>query len=339
MKMSPRVLGFVLVATFGIACSEPNPTAPTGAPRVMAVRRHTTCEPPTVKTVFEFEDRGTGEGVAVSKQGDVVVGKATSGSAEIWRVPSGDFDRPVLLADLGEGDLIGLDVDNIGNVYAAVAAFLHPDLHGLWKVQPNGTAERVGALPAFFASLPNDVTIDNRGNVYLSDSFDGKIWRLTPDGEWSVWIEDDLLRAFFGDFEFGVNGLVYHGSALYAAITLNGRVISVPIQHDGAAGTPAVLVQDDALIGVDGIEVDVQGNIFVTNNFTSTVQAIHVDALSIETISGDGLSAPGSLAFNKNHRTLYVANLSTSAAFPRPYAPALVQMRFSTPVVACTSSN
>lgn len=339
MKTSARVLHLVVLATSAIACSEPSPIAPTHAPSLLAARAQTGCEPPTVKTVFEFEDKGTAEGVAVSRQGDVFVGKATSGNAQIWRAPGADFDRAALLADLGGGDLIGLDVDNLGNIYAAVAAFLDPQLHGLWKVEPNGVATRVGALPAFFASLPNDVTIDPRGNVYLSDSFDGKIWRLTPDGKWSVWIEDDLLRAFFGEFEFGVNGLVYHRSALYAAITLNGRVIKVPIQHDGAAGTPAILVQADALIGIDGIEIDVRGNIFVTNNFTSTVQLIRVDGLSIEAVSGEELSAPGSLAFNRNLGTLYVANLSTSAAFPRPYAPALVQMTFPTPVIACIASN
>jgi sugar lactone lactonase YvrE len=147
------------------------------------------------------------------------------------------------------------------------------------------------------------------------------------------------LRAFFGDFEFGVNGLVYHKGALYAAITLNGRVIKVPIQPDGAAGTPAILVQDDALIGIDGIEPDVRGNLFVTNNFASTIQLIRADDLGIETITGEGLSAPASLAFNKNQKVLYVANLSTSAGFPQPYAPALVQVNFSAPVVACASRN
>jgi sugar lactone lactonase YvrE len=175
--------------------------------------------------------------------------------------------------------------------------------------------------------------------VYVSDSFAGKIWRLTPEGEFGAWVQDELLRAFFGDFEFGVNGLVYHKGALYAAITLNGRVIKVPIQPDGAAGAPAILVQDDALIGIDGIEPDVQGNLYVTNNFASTIQRIRADRSGIETITGQGLSAPASLAFNNNQGVLYVANLSTSAGFPQPYAPALVQATFSAPVVACASRN
>lgn len=339
MNTSARVLVFGLLGALGIACTERSPVAPVPALGVQTSASRRPCNPPRVTPVLEFDDQGTAEGVAVSQKGDVFVGNALSGKAEIWRASKGDFDQASLLADLPGGDVIGMDVDRFGNVYAAVAAFLDPDLHGLWKVRPDGTAERVGALPAFFVSLPNDVAIDPRGNVYVSDSFDGKIWRLTPNGEWSAWIEDDLLRAFFGEFEFGVNGIVFHNWALYAAITLNGRVIKIPIQPDGAAGRPAILVQDDALVGIDGIEPDPQGNLYVTNNFASTVQLIRAGDLGIQTITGEGLSAPASLAFNRNHKVLYVANLSTSAGFPQPHAPALVQLQFSTPVVACASFN
>jgi DNA-binding beta-propeller fold protein YncE len=347
MNTTARVLGFALLGPFGIACTERSPVAPADVLVAQTSASRDRCDSPRMTAVLEFDNQGTAEGVAVSQKGDVFVGtgsnvfegNGTSGKAEIWRAPKGDFRRGSLLTRLPGGHLIGIDVDRHGNVYAALAAFLASDLHGLWKVQPDGTAERVGALPAFFSSLPNDVTLDPRGNVYVSDSFAGKIWRLTPEGEFSVWVQDELLRAFFGDFEFGVNGLVYAKRALYAAITQNGRVITIPIQPDGAAGTPAILVQDDALIGIDGIEPDVRGNLYVTNNFASTIQLIRADDLGIETITGEGLSAPASLAFNKNQKVLYVANLSTSAGFPQPYAPALVQVNFSAPVVACASRN
>lgn len=295
------------------------------------------CDPPVVESVLEFDDEGTAEGAAVSQDGDIFVGNFDTG--EIWHAPKGAFDDVSLLAQLPGGNLIGMDVDEVGNLYAAVAAFEDPDLHGLWRVQTDGTSERVAALPPPPSSLPNDVTVDPRGNVYVSDSFDARIWRLTSDGELSVWIQDDLLQAFFEESEFGVNGLVYHESALYGAITLNGRVVEIPIQPDGAAGTPEILVEDEALVGIDGIEPDMQGNLYVTNNFQSTIQVVRVDDLEIETITDESLSAPASLAFDNNQEVIYIANLSTSASFPQPYAPALVQMKFSAPVVDCSSFN
>lgn len=296
------------------------------------------CDAPEVEPVLEFANERTAEGVAVSQDGDVFVGNTLD--AEIWRAPRGDFDQAYLLAEL-PGEVIGMDVDRVGNLYVGVALPPNPAVHGIWKVQPDGNAYQVAALPPF--SLANDVAIDPRGNVYASDSFNGRIWRLAPDGELSEWIVDDLLRAYLGPFEFGVNGLVYHDWALYAAITLNGRVIRIPIQADGSAGTPAMLIENAELIGIDGIELDVQGNVYVANNFASTIQVIRADGLAVETITGEGLSAPASLAFNLSHTAIYVANLSTSAGFPQPYAPALVQAEFPVPVMArlraCDSGN
>jgi len=56
---------------------------------------------------------------------------------------------------------------------------------------------------------------------------------------------------------------------------------------------------------------------------------------NVAPVTGEGLLAPASLAFNRDHKVLYAANLSTSASFPQPYAPALVQVTFPAPVVAC----
>jgi sugar lactone lactonase YvrE len=305
------------------------------------------CPPTQVRAVLEF-GVGAAEGVAVSRQGDVFVGNIITG--EIWRAPHGDFSRASVLADLLQGSpsfttfLLGMDVSKEGILYAAVNALFDPSVHGLWRVAPDGTASRAGVAPAFFGSVLNDVAIDTRSNVYVSESLGGAIWRLTPDGEFGAWITSDLLlggvHPGFG-VEFGANGLAYHKGALYAGIHLNGRVIRVPIERDGSPGAPAIVIEDAALIGNDGLELDPRGNIYVANNFSNTVQRIRASDLGIETVVGEGLSAPASIAFSSNHRMLYVANLSTSAVFPQPHAPALVRAEFAAPVVsgrrACSS--
>lgn len=297
------------------------------------------CRPTSVEAVLDFA-AGAAEGVAVSRQGDVFAGNINTG--EIWHAPKGDFRQASMVADLLQVSsplsfLLGMDVSTDGILYAAVNAFLDPGVHGLWRVAPDGTARRVGAAPAFFASLLNDVATDTRGNVYVSESLGGAIWRLTPDGEFGPWITSDLLRGGvhpgFG-VEFGVNGLAFHRGSLYAGIHLNGRVIRIPIDRDGSAGAPAILVEEAALIGNDGLELDPRGNIYVANNFANTVQRIRASDHGVEIVVAEGLSAPASLAFSRNHKMLYVANLSTSAVFPQPHAPALVRVELPTPVVS-----
>lgn len=296
-----------------------------------------------MRPVFEFS-AGAAEGVAVSPKGDVFVGNINTG--EIWRAPRGDFREASLLVDLLEVSsplsfVLGMDVSSNGILYVAVNAFLDPSVHGVWKVDPDGTAILAAAAPPFFGSLLNDVAVDPAGNVYISDSMGGAIWRLAPGGEFDIWIQSDLLRGtvhpVFG-IEFGVNGLAYHKGALYGGIHLNGRVIRIPIERDGGAGAPTIVADDAALIGNDGIELDPTGNIYVANNFANTVQRIRATDLGVETLVAEGMSAPASLAFGRNHKVVYVANLSTSAPTPKPHAPALVQVELSVPVFSRRST-
>jgi sugar lactone lactonase YvrE len=124
---------------------------------------------------------------------------------------------------------------------------------------------------------------------------------------------------------------------LFAAITQNGRVVKIPVRADGSAGAPELLVQSDALVGIDGIEVDAKGNPYFANNFANAIQRIRMDDLAVEAILSEGLSAPANVAFDRTGKAIYVANLSTSAGFPQPYAPALVAASFSLPLVSCVA--
>lgn len=309
------------------------------------------CAQPEIEEVFnDLTLDGGAEGVAVANNGDVFFGATWEGV--IFKAPKGDFAATFALADLvpvgSFGHIVGMEVDRHGNVFVAVVEPFDPTLHGIWKVEPDGTAALVGPLPTSFASMPNDIAIDNRGNVYASDPFAGRIWRLATDGVLTEWLVDDLLRAYFtfpdgSVFEFGVNGLTHDGGALYAAITLDGRIVRISIGPDGVAGTPAALIEDWSLIGIDGIELDRVGNIYVTNNFGQTVQRVLRPSLVIETIvennGGAPLSSPASLAISRNHKSIFVANLNESGGTVQgdPDNPLLVEVTLPVPVHAWAS--
>ena len=310
------VFGRVVLVVSGVAAV---PEVPDASER---------CLSPQVEGVLHFQ-AGAAEGVALSPNGDLFVGNINTG--EIWVAPHGDFGRSSLLTDLVTVEdsftfLLGMDVTSDGALYVALNALGDPATHGIWRVERDGTSTRVAVFPVF--SLLNDVAIDPRGNVYVSDSIGGRIWRLTRDERLEVWSDSALWKGGthpIFNVPFGVNGLTYHQGALYGATYLEGRVVRVPIGHDGTPGTPEVILEDPALIGADGIEVDATGEIYIAVNDADRLVRIRSRDRQIENVVAEGLSAPASFVISTNGKAIYIANLGSSAPSTRPPAPALVR--------------
>lgn len=298
-------------------------------------------DPVAVEAFNDLDYDGGSEGVAVAGNGDVFLG--TSWEGRILRAPKGDFGNVAVLTDelptmaIDGAEMAGLAVDRHGNVYAAVISPFEAD-SGVWRVRPDGTVELAGSIPPLPNGVPNDIAIDHRDNVYVSDTYGFKIWKLDPDGDPVVWLNlyDQLDPVY-------VNGLTYHGGALYAGLLWPGRILRIPIGPDGAAGAPETVVADDLLLGIDGIEVDPVGNIYVSNNWEQTIQRINAHTGEIETIvennGGAPLSSPASIAISRNHKSIYAANLNESglAVQGDPDNPLLVRVDFPVPVQAWDS--
>ena len=111
------------------------------------------------------------------------------------------------------------------------------------------------AAPArYFA---NDVTVDDAGNAYLTDSFANAIYRVTPRYEASV-----LHR--FTDLPQGalLNGIVYHDGGYLLAVA-EDRIYKVPVANP--AGTTQVNVSEP-VGGQDGIVLTDDGRLVATSN-------------------------------------------------------------------------
>ena len=134
---------------------------------------------------------------------------------------------------------------------------------------------RTGASTPFMtlpAALPhpggaglNDITFDRAGNVYVSDSFQGIIWKTgAAGGVASAWVDSDLLRTS-GVPPFGANGIRMNRdeSALFACNTGNDTVVEIPVDG-GAAGTPVVF--SNGVNGADGLLIDDDDNLWVAAN-------------------------------------------------------------------------
>jgi sugar lactone lactonase YvrE len=153
----------------------------------------------------------------------------------------------------------------------------------------------------------NALTFDQAGNVYVSDSYQGIIWKIAPAGGAAAsWVDDALLRTT-GKPPFGANGLAFNknASALFVANTGDDAVIKIPVAS-GVPGTPAVLAY--SINGADGLILDGDDNIWVAANQADEIVVLNPTGKVIAKL-GDfgginrrgaaiGLLFPASLVFH-----------------------------------------
>jgi sugar lactone lactonase YvrE len=180
---------------------------------------------------------------------------------------------------------------------------------------------------------PNGLAQDRHRNLYVSDSFQGAIYKVTPDGSTSVWTQDPrLMPQPGGSPPFGANGVAFDRNQhfLYVATTSDDKIYRIPVLKDGSAGALELFASGtvidatqhttEALRGADGIMFDVKGNLYVCANSaqhptpgvpTGEIQVLNPDAQLIARYDGVGvndLDFAASLVFKG--RNLFVSNLA-----------------------------
>ena len=167
----------------------------------------------------------------------------------------------------------------------------------------------------------NALTFDAAGNIYISDLFQGIIWRRTPDsticGEAKAWVTSDLLKPNGGIPPFGANGLGFNkaGDALFVANTAMDWIVKIPVTG-GIPGTPEVFT--NSINGADGLVLDSDDNLWVAANQADEIVVVDPTGKAIAKL-GDfdgvqngvtrGLLFPASPAFSKDGHWLFVTNL------------------------------
>ncbi|HTW66367.1 MAG TPA: hypothetical protein VME17_17210 [Bryobacteraceae bacterium] len=222
-------------------------------------------------------------GVAVDAAGDIFV--ADTDHARIREVTSGGIINTIagdgIYGNSGDGgpaanaelDLpVAITTDGSGNLYIA-----DNQNHRIRKVAPGGIISTVagngtqgyagdgGAAINAELSLPTGVAVDPSGNLFIADSGNDRIRRVTPDG---------VINTVAGNGKAGYSG--DGGPALNASLNLNG----------GAA--------------YDSIAVDSAGNLFIADYFNNRIRKVTPGG-AITTVAGDGLQGylgDGGLATN-----------------------------------------
>jgi len=181
---------------------------------------------------------------------------------------------------------LGIASDALGNKYIADTAN-----HRIRQIAPDGTINTIAgsgvagnsgdgsAAVAATLNSPESVAIDSQNNIYVADTGNNSVRKITPDGNIATVLS-------------GLNAPEYvavdQAGSLYIADTGNDRVLEVT-----SSGSMNVLAQ---ALQPAAVMVDAKGNVWVSE----ATRISQVTASGNVTAAVDNLKAPRGLAFLPN---------------------------------------
>jgi len=134
-------------------------------------------------------------------------------------------------------------------------------------------------------SMCNDFAIGPDKALYISDTANGKIFRL-PAGTSSaeLYLEHRTLN--------GIDGITFLDGTLYVNNVVFNKLYRIPVSADGKPGTPVDIWMDQLVKAPDGMRA-ADGKLFVAENGGGKILALTIngDKASV-TVLKDGLKTP-----------------------------------------------
>jgi sugar lactone lactonase YvrE len=250
-----------------------------------------------------------GKDVAVDGEGSLYV-THTEPSEIVKITPDGNLHTLWSSAVWGEMPW-GIAVDAKGNVFATVLSsyILKIDAGGkvstLAGSDESGDVDGQGAIARF--NWPFGIALDKDGNLYVADSFNHKIRKITPDGTVST------LAGSTSGYKDGAGTNAQFGVPMDVATDGEGNVYVTDdnrirkVTSDGQVSTVAGSAQGGYLDGttanarfngLTGIVIDAADNLFVCDLENYVVRRIAPDG-TVVTVAGStpgDLDGPGSSA-------------------------------------------
>lgn len=209
------------------------------------------------------------------------------------------------------------------------------------KLDPANTQEVYSAFPPPppTGALPNDLAFDEAGNLYVTDSFQGLIYKIPAGGGApQVWFQDPRLLGSPA-FPFGVNGIRIdkNNKKLYVSVTVqndfSGAIYRLPlISNPTASDLETFHIYPASPFGPpapDGVAFGKSGLLYVALAGSSQISALRPDGTEAFLLSGPAIKPdnstlpwanPANITFNDQEGTLLVTN---HASLVTPIDPSL----------------
>ncbi len=168
----------------------------------------------------------------------------------------------------------------------------------------------LGALNKDGGNFANDVTFDNEGNIFVTNSFSPLIYKITQTGEASIFATSDMWK---GE-GFNLNGIVFHKDGyLIAAQSNTGVLYKINLLNP----TIITKIKTTPLLGADGLVLANNNELLVISNSAQKVVRLLLDNKS-ENGTADGevntkFSFPTTGVFFK--KKYYVLNAKLNEIF------------------------
>jgi hypothetical protein len=121
----------------------------------------------------------------------------------------------------------------------------------------------LGALNKAGGNFANDVTLDEKGNLYVTNSASPIIYKITQTGKASIFATSDMWK---GE-GFNLNGIVFTKGYLIAAQSNTGSIYKISIANPKAISK----INTAAILGADGLVLGKENELLVISNSSKKV--------------------------------------------------------------------
>lgn len=246
----------------------------------------------TAADILIGDAKSSPESLTVAPGGVVIVGSAAS--PFIYRVRPGSSTAEKFIDASAEGPgtyFFGMLADGATNTLWACQLTPTPNTAPARKHTALRGFDLTTGAPKLRWDLPgddstcNDFSIGPDKALYISDTTNGKIYRLPAGASAAeLFLQHRTL--------IGIDGITFLDGVLYVNNVFYNKLYRIPVDASGKPGTPVDIWMDQPVRGPDGMRA-ANGKLFLAENGSGVISALTIDGDRAHvTVIKDGLKTP-----------------------------------------------